>query len=56
MITSVRGDFGLFMLRNIYFIKFDSLIRYGVILWGGEIQSVRVLKIQQKGHLVQLKG
>jgi len=44
------------MLRNIYFIPFHSLIRYGIILWGEEIESVRVLKMQQKGQLVQLKG
>ena len=45
MITSLRGDLSLFTLRNIYCTKFQSLIRYGIILWGGEIESVRVLKI-----------
>ena len=35
MISSLRGDLRLFMLRNIYFTKFKSLIRYGIILWGG---------------------
>ena len=47
MITSQRGDLSWFMLRNIYFTKFQSLIRYGIILWGGEIKSVRVLKTQK---------
>jgi len=36
MISSLRGDFSLFMLRNIYFTKFQSSIRYGIIVWGGE--------------------
>ena len=33
MISSLRGDLFLFILRNIYFTKFQSLIRYGIILW-----------------------
>ena len=49
MITSLRGDLGLFMLRNIYFTKFQSLVRYGIILCCGDIESVKVLKIQKKG-------
>jgi len=43
MISSLRGDSSLFMLRSIYFTKFQSLIRYGIIVWGGERQSVKVL-------------
>ena len=37
------------MLRNIYFTKFQSLVRYGIILCCGDIESVKVLKIQKKG-------
>ena len=37
------------------FIKFQSLVRYGIILWGGEIESVRVLKIQKRA-LCAVKG
>ena len=48
MILSLRGDLSLFMLRNIYFTKFQSLIRYGIILWSGERKSVKVLKIQKR--------
>ena len=55
MITSLRGDLTLFMSRNIYIKKFHSLMRSGIILWGGEIQIVKVLKIQ-KVYYVQLKG
>jgi len=32
------------MSRNIYFAKFQSLIRYGLVLWSGEIESVQVKK------------
>jgi len=36
------------MLRNIYFTKFQSLGRYGIILWGGERECVKELKIQKR--------
>jgi len=48
MISSLRGDLGLFVLRNTYFTKFQYLIRYGIILWGGETVSIKVLKIQKR--------
>ena len=47
MISSLRSDLSLVMLRNMYFTKFQSLIRYGIILWGGEKESVIVLKIRK---------
>jgi hypothetical protein len=49
MITSLRGDLNLFTLRNIYFTKFQSLIKYGTILWCAKIESVKVLNIQKRG-------
>jgi hypothetical protein len=39
------------MLRNKYFTKFQPLRRYGIILWDGERESVKVLKIQKKGFV-----
>lgn len=36
------------MLRNIYFTTFQSLIRYGIIICSGEVESVNVLKIQER--------
>jgi len=36
------------MLRNIYFTKFRSLIRYGIILCIVEIESAKVLKMQER--------
>ena len=55
MISSMGGDLSLFILRNIYFTKFQSLIRYGIILWVGESESVKVLKVQ-KSVLCTIKG
>ena len=51
MIPSLGGNLNLFVLRNIYFTKFQSLIMYGIILWVGESESVKVLKTQKKGSL-----
>jgi hypothetical protein len=52
MISSLRGDLSLFMLRSIYFTKLQSLIRYGIILWVGEGESVKLFKIQKVFGLV----
>jgi len=43
------------MLTNIYFAIFQSLVRYGTVLRGREIEKVKVPKIQT-GHLVNLQG
>ena len=40
-------SFGI--LRNIYFAKIQSLVRYGIILWSGEKESSKVLIMQKKG-------
>jgi len=49
MISSLRDDLSLLMLRNIYFTIIQSLMSYGIILWGGERESVKVLRIQKNG-------
>jgi len=38
-----------------YFAKFQSLTRYGIILWGEEIENIKVLKIQKR-VLCSVKG
>jgi hypothetical protein len=35
-------------LRNIYFAKFQSVMRYGIILWGGVSEITKVLKVQKR--------
>jgi len=41
MISSLRSDLSLFMLRNVCFTQFQSLVRYGR-------ESLTVLKIKKK--------
>jgi hypothetical protein len=41
--------------KKYIFSKTSIFNRYGIILWGGEIESVQVQTIQ-KGYFVQLKG
>ena len=36
------------MLRNIYFAKFQSSIRYGIILWRREIERAQVKKYKNR--------
>jgi hypothetical protein len=36
------------MLRSIYFGNFQSLLRYGIIFWGNEGDSIKVFKIQKR--------
>jgi len=55
MILSLRGDLTLFMLRNIYFTEFQSLIRYGTVLWGGKERVLKYCKYK-KVFFIQLKG
>jgi hypothetical protein len=43
------------ILRNIYFAKFQSLVRYGIILWCGEKESSEVLNMQKRALRI-MKG
>jgi len=36
------------VLRNVYFTKFQALIRYSKIVWGVERESVKVLKTKTR--------
>jgi hypothetical protein len=36
------------MLWNIYYTRFQSQLRYGIILWGGTTESIKILHIQKK--------
>jgi hypothetical protein len=37
-----------YMIRNIYFSNFESCLRYGFILWGGDNESNTIFKLQKK--------
>ena len=48
IIKSLRGVLSPFVLKSIYFAKFQSLLRYGIIFWGGETGSITVLRMQKR--------
>jgi hypothetical protein len=48
IIKSLKDVASFYILRNIYFAKFQSLVSYGLIFWGGESESSEVLKIQKR--------
>jgi hypothetical protein len=48
IINSLKEVVSPLILRKVYFAKFQSLVSYGLIFWGGESESCRVLKIQKR--------
>ena len=48
LINSLRDSVSKPILRNIYFTKFESVLRNGIILWGGVNDSNAVFIIQKK--------
>jgi len=36
------------MIRSLYHSKFESLVRYGIIFWGVENESISVFKLQKR--------
>jgi hypothetical protein len=47
MMKMVKDEVNLYVLRNIYFAKFHSVMRYGIILWGGVSEITKVLEVQK---------
>jgi len=48
IIKSVKGIMGLGMIRSVYPSKFESLVRYGIIVWGVDNESVPIFKLQNR--------
>ena len=51
MIRSLKENLSPFMIRHIYFTKFQAILRSGILLGGGGIKgdsSTRVFKIQKR--------
>jgi hypothetical protein len=48
IIKVLKGVLSTNLLRSIYFGKFQSLLRYAIIFWGGAGDSSKVLKIQNR--------
>jgi hypothetical protein len=51
----LKDEVSLYILMNVYFAKVQSLISYGLIFWGGESASRKILIIQKK-ILCLMKG
>jgi hypothetical protein len=43
-----KDKVNLYVLRNIYFAKFQSVTRYAIILWDGVNEITKVLKVQKR--------
>ena len=48
IIKSVQGSMGSGLIRSLYQSKFESIVRYGIIFWGVENESVLIFKLQIK--------
>jgi hypothetical protein len=47
-VKMLKNEVSFYVLRNIYFAKFQSLMRYGIILWRGARETKKVLKVQKR--------
>ena len=48
IIKSLRDELSFCILRNIYFARFQSLVRHGIIFWGSEKECCKVLQMQKR--------
>jgi hypothetical protein len=48
MVKMLKDEVNFYLLRNIYFAKFLSVMRYGIILWSGLSETTKVLKVQKR--------
>jgi len=47
-IHSLKNLISINALRGIYYAKFHSHLRYGILFWGGDSQGIKVFKMQKK--------
>jgi hypothetical protein len=47
IIKALKEEMSPHILGNIYFAKFQPQISYGLIFWGGESESNRILMLQK---------
>jgi hypothetical protein len=48
MINSLKNVMSPYVLRTIYFVYFHAHLRYGLTLWGGDPESIRIFRLQNK--------
>ena len=49
MISSLQNITNMHVLRTMYFACFHTHLRYGVTLWGGDPEGLRIFHLQKKG-------
>jgi hypothetical protein len=47
MVKTLKETMSPYIIRNIYFLNFESCLRYGIILWGGDKESKNIFKMQR---------
>jgi hypothetical protein len=40
LIKSLRNSVSVSVLRNVYLTKFESMLKYGIIFWGGGLRTL----------------
>jgi hypothetical protein len=48
MISSLKNVTSPYVLRTVYFACFHAHLRYGLTLWGGDPESIRIFQLQKK--------
>jgi hypothetical protein len=48
MVKILKEKMSQYMIRIIYFSLFESCLRNGIILWGGDRESNRIFKLQEQ--------
>jgi hypothetical protein len=48
MISSLKNVTSPYVLRTVYFACFHAHLRYGLTLWGGDPESIRIFRLQKK--------
>ena len=48
MIRVLKQSVSTYILWNIYYAQFQSKIRYGIVIWGGSKDCVKILRVQKK--------
>jgi len=53
-ISSLKNVTSPYVLRTMYFACFHVHLRYGLTLWGGDPESIRIFRLQRK--VIRIKG
>jgi hypothetical protein len=48
MISSLKNVMSQYVLRTMYFAFFQVHLRYGLTLWGGDPESIRIFRLEKK--------